>query len=211
MQYIDGFLEGHETTGYKVAYRFVMISYIILTTFVAAGNAATVTKHYAHVYNVLNSAALIGLMILTLKNAHWYRKDNLDPKFRRATAGLMFCVLLIDVGGCMAFHESLQDPPPPPPPPPTPAPTPAPTPCPTPVPTPAPPVPETNSSSGSGNGSTSGVADFDAVDQAAADHEQLQPGHDQATEEVRQEQEAVHALRASERRAATKRKLQGKQ
>jgi hypothetical protein len=106
MDYIDGFLEGHESTTVRVIYRLGMASYILLTLFASIANLAVV-RPSGHIYTALNSVSLLGFLGLTLKNAHWYRKDNLDPKFRRATVFLMFCVIVLDVAGCMAFHDAL--------------------------------------------------------------------------------------------------------
>jgi hypothetical protein len=115
MDYIDGFLEGHEGPGTKVAYRFFIVSYVIMSIFAAFANIGTVTKAGHRNYDVVNSIAIIGLTALSLVNVKWYRQDNMDPKHKKLTALMIVLVLLMDVAGCIAFHDTMEYVPPPPP------------------------------------------------------------------------------------------------
>jgi hypothetical protein len=140
--YLDGFLEGHETSGTRGLYRFGVISFVILSLFCGIANIAIQGTKGHRVSDAFVSVAILGLLAYTLQHIKWYRQDNADPKHRRATIYLMFTVLLLDVASCIAFHDTISyQPPAPEMPPTTVAPTVAPTPAPTTAPTPSGPTP----------------------------------------------------------------------
>lgn len=140
--YLDGFLEGHETTGIRSLYRFVVGSFVILSLFCGLANIAAQGKDGSRTSDAVMSAAILGLLAYTLQQIKWYRQDNEDPKHRRATIALMLMVLLLDVAACIAFHATMSYQPPAPPP--TPVPTAAPTAAPTEAPTANPTLAPTN-------------------------------------------------------------------
>ena len=152
IDYIDGFLEGHEGPAYKACYRIFMISFILWSLFSAIGNLAVITTNHGYfVFTALNSVAIFGMLGMVLKMAHWYRKDNMDPKFRKGTAFMIFCVMMLNVAACMVFHEIITYTPAAPVPStprPFPFPTPNPSPSPGGTPTPSTPNPPNNSMTG---------------------------------------------------------------
>jgi hypothetical protein len=133
--YVDGFLEGHETTGTRTLYRFGVVSFVILSLFCGIINIAMQGHVGSRSSDALVSAAILGLLGYTLQQIKWYRQDNEDPKHRRATIVLILLVVLLDISACIAFHNVLACEPPVPVPetpvPTTMGPTPAPTPAPT--------------------------------------------------------------------------------
>lgn len=133
--YLDGFLEGHETAGTRTLYRLGVASFVILSLFSGIVGVATQGKEGSHVSDALVSVAILGLLAYTLQQIKWYRQDNEDPKHRRATIFLMLLVVLLDVSACVAFHNVLSYQ----------APVPVPeTPVPTTTPEPTPTPPTTN-------------------------------------------------------------------
>jgi len=136
MDYLDGFSEGHESQGVKLAYRALLIVVTLLSVTVAIMNVATLGRAGHHVYNALVSLVIIGLLIYVFVNVGWYRKDNQAPKHKWLTFLLIGLLVLLDVAMMMAFVETIEYKEPAPPPPPSVIePSPAPT---TPAPTPAP-------------------------------------------------------------------------
>lgn len=147
---LDGLLEGHEGKGSKLLVRAGMFSYIVLTLFSTVASIAVVKKPDFRVFTVLVALGTLGIAAVSLQYVTWYKRDNMDPKFKKSIYGVIFLTLLLDIGLCMNFHDVVTYQPAPPPPTVTPAPS---TPAPTFAPGPSTPTPITTPSpNGTPNG-----------------------------------------------------------
>lgn len=110
--YVDGLLEGHESQPVRGLYRFFVVSFVILSLFCGAANLATIGKPGFRTSEAFTSVAILGLTVQILLSIKWYRQDNQDPKHRRFTALLIVMVLVLDIGACVSFHETMSYTPP---------------------------------------------------------------------------------------------------
>eukprot|EP00331_Platyophrya_macrostoma_P020123 CAMPEP_0176463590 /NCGR_PEP_ID=MMETSP0127-20121128/35981_1 /TAXON_ID=938130 /ORGANISM="Platyophrya macrostoma, Strain WH" /LENGTH=131 /DNA_ID=CAMNT_0017855783 /DNA_START=33 /DNA_END=428 /DNA_ORIENTATION=- len=106
--YVDGLLEGHEAQGTRtVVYRLFIVAFVMLSIFSGLANIATLGHEGHRDYDVLTSISILGLTVMVLQNVKWYRQDNQDPKHRRSTVALIVLVLILDVGSCIAFNQTM--------------------------------------------------------------------------------------------------------
>jgi hypothetical protein len=105
--FIDGLLQGHEGTPFKVAYRMWMFTFIIFSIFSGLCNIPLLTHEGSHPAYPMISLMIIGLLVYTLMMVRAWKDDGLDPKFRRWIFALMVFVLVLDIASAMIFHDTI--------------------------------------------------------------------------------------------------------
>lgn len=105
--FIEGLLEGHESPGTRSMVKAFMVLYILLSLFAGVSNCAAITHPHARIFELMASVAALLLLGMSLKYVQWYRQENMDPKFKRATMALICITIILDIACIMAFIDTM--------------------------------------------------------------------------------------------------------
>ncbi len=103
--WLDGFLEGHESPALRILYRLAMVSFILFSVFAGVCNFAT--KNPA---GIMVSFCVLALMVYSLAMVQLYRRDQMDPKFKRLTIAVMIITLVLGAASAMEFDRLMHPP-----------------------------------------------------------------------------------------------------
>ena len=136
--WLDGLLEGYESPGVRTVCRISIIIYLIFAAWSIIAPFILIKKYgWGPQYAVLGGG-ILGVTFFTVFLIKTYKSSNLDPKFKKATVGLILVNIVLCIASTWGFHEVLIFPPEP-----TPVPTAFPTAFPTAEPAPTTPEPPT--------------------------------------------------------------------